>query len=200
MSNEVFPTLKGLSWACSKTPVFATKIQEAVSGREVRLAQRANPMWRFKLSYEFLEGMRVAGVSELEKLLGLFMRHRGSFDSFLYTDPNDDDVVDQSIGIGNGVNKSFQLLRTWGGFTEPVTNVNAIVNVKVGGVITTAYTISKGLITFTTAPAAGKSITWTGSYYYRARFSDDYLDADTLAQDLWEAKKVDLYATLGARL
>lgn len=200
MSNEVFPTLKGLSWACGKTPVFSTKIQEAVSGREVRLAQRANPMWRFKLSYEFLEGMRVAGVSELEKLLGLFMRHRGSFDSFLYTDPNDDDVVDQSIGIGNGVNKSFQLLRTWGGFTEPVTNVNAIVNVKVGGVITTAYTISNGLITFTTPPASAKSVTWTGSYYYRARFSDDYLDADTLAQDLWEAKKVDLYATLGARL
>lgn len=200
MSNEIFPNLPGLAWGATKTPVFATKVQEAVSGREVRLAQRANPLWKISMDFDYLSEKRVLGVSQLENLLGFFTRHRGGFESFLYEDATDKDVTDQAIGSGNGVNKSFQLVRTWGGFTQPVTNINSIVNVKVGGVATAAYTVSRGLITFTTAPASGKLVTWTGSYFYRAKFADDELEATNEIYKIWSASGIELLADLGARL
>ena len=200
MSNEVFPSLPGLALGATKTPVFATKLQEAVSGREVRLAQRANPLWKFHFDFDYLNGLRISGVSQLETLLGFFMRHRGGFDSFLFEDTNDKAVIDQRIGTGNGANKVFQLVRTWGGFTQAVSNINAITNIKVGGVATTAYTASNGVVTFTTAPASGKAVTWTGSYFYRAKFADDELEASNEIAKIWTAKGIDLLADLGARL
>lgn len=200
MSNEVFPALKGLTWDVTKSPHFETEIQSPVGGPEIRTAMRVNPVWNFEMAYDFLEGFKVAGVSELEKLAGLFLRHKGSFDSFLYLDPDDNAVTDQVIGTGNGVQKSFQMVRTWAGFTEPLCQINVIGNVKVNGVATTAYTQTKGLLTLTTIPANGAVITWSGSYYYRARFADDYIDLKTLCKDLWEAKKVELVASLGNRI
>ena len=78
MSNEVFPSnLPGITWSITKTPRYSTRKQSAMSGYEVRVSRRALPMWDFKLSYEYLNGQRVAGVSELEQLVGLFLRHRG---------------------------------------------------------------------------------------------------------------------------
>lgn len=202
MSNEVFPaSLPGITWQLTKTPRFSTRKQQAVSGYEVRVSKRALPMWDFKLSYEYLNGQRVAGVSELEQLVGLFLRHRGSWDSFLFTDFSDNNVTDQLIGVGDGTTKTFQLTRVWGSHAEPCTNINQIVNIKRNNVVVTNYTVSSmGLVTFITAPSAGQNVTWTGSYYYRARFSDDYIDADALWDDAWEAKKVELVATLGNRL
>ena len=202
MSNEVFPiNLPGITWSITKTPRYSTRKQSAMSGYEVRLSRRALPMWDFKLSYEYLNGQRVAGVSELEQLVGLFLRHRGSWDSFLFTDFSDNNVTNQLIGVGDGTTKTFQLTRVWGSHAEPCTNINQIGNVKINNVVVTNYTVSSmGLVTFITAPSAGQSVTWTGSYYYRARFNDDYIDADALWKDAWECKKIDLVATLGNRL
>lgn len=205
MSNEVFPSnLPGITWSITKTPRYSTRKQSAMSGYEVRVSRRALPMWDFKLSYEYLNGQRVAGVSELEQLVGLFLRHRGSWDSFLFTDFSDNNVTDQLIGVGDGTTKTFQLTRVWGSHAEPCTNINTVTNIKVAGAVktlTTHYSVSStGIITFITAPSAGQKVTWTGSYYYRARFSDDYIDADALWDDAWEAKKVELVATLGNRL
>lgn len=123
MSNEVFPALSGLAWGMTKTPVFNTKIQSSTSGAETRSMMRVNPLWRFAMSFEYLSGKVSAGVTDIETLLGFFTRHRGSFESFLYDDPNDNSETDQAIGVGNGSLKTFQLVRTFGGFTEPLTNV-----------------------------------------------------------------------------
>lgn len=189
MSNAILTNPVGLKIEVSKKPSFSTLINRAVSGMESRLGLMAYPLWEFSLAYEFLRDM--AAFNELENLVGFFVQRRGSLDSFLYTDPQDSSVMDQSIGIGDGANKNFQLQRAWGGFNEPVHNVNAITNVKVNGSATTAYTInSTGLITFTTAPANTATVTWSGTYYYRCRFSADELEASQMLKDLWELKKL----------
>jgi len=189
MSNAILTNPVGLKIEVSKKPSFSTLINRAVSGMESRLGLMAYPLWEFSLAYEFLRDM--AAFNELENLVGFFVQRRGSLDSFLYTDPQDSSVTDQSIGTGDGANKNFQLQRAWGGFNEPVHNVNAITNVKVNGSATTAYTInSTGLITFTTAPANTAIVTWSGTYYYRCRFSADELEASQMLKDLWELKKL----------
>lgn len=199
MSNALFPDLIGLKAERSAEPEFTTRIQRGVSGAEARAAMQAYPTVRFTLDYDVI---RHGASVDLRQLKGFFLARRGAFDSFLFTDETDFSVTDQAIGTGDGTTTQFQLARTWGydassQLTEPVMNVNAITNVKKAGTATTAYTInSTGLITFTTAPTAGQAITWTGSYYYRARFLSDNLSFDRFLQDLYSAKKVELIASL----
>jgi hypothetical protein len=118
VGNLVFPTLPGLMWGVSKTPQWTTKIQKAVSGKEFRSAWMSAPLYTFRLSYEVLrEG---SAFQELQQLAAFFNNVRGSFDSFLYSDPADNAVTAQQFGTGNGVATQFQLVRSYGGNTEAV--------------------------------------------------------------------------------
>jgi uncharacterized protein (TIGR02217 family) len=199
MSDFLFPTLPGVTWRTTWTPIFRTKVQSAVSGREYRASLMANPLYNLTLSYEFL---RHGTKQELRQLVGFFLARRGAFDNFLYRLDDDCAVTDQQIGVADGVTKSFQLVRSFGSeFSEPVQNVDAVATVKVNGVAQPAgYAVSAtGMVTFNVAPGAG-AITWTGSYFYRARFADDQQDFDRFMKNLWEAKTVNLISSLGTRI
>lgn len=188
MTLAVFPTLTGLSWDNIKRPDFKTSVFEALSGQESRAALRQYPKYTFKIPVEHLVDNREQ--SDLQALMGFFMQRRGMYQAFLYTDPTDNTVTEQVIGIGNGTRTTFQLLRDYGGFSEPVENINPVADNQdpptvspylykdgVLQTLTTHYTLSAtGLVTFTSAPATGVVITWTGSYYYRVRFLEDGYD------------------------
>ncbi|WP_025041030.1 DUF2460 domain-containing protein [Nitrosospira briensis] len=205
MSNTVFPTLPGLAWSTGKHPIFKTKIQESVSGRELRSSFQAYPLWRFTLSYEFLRG---DSNDDLKKLLAFFLVVRGSWDSFLYSDPDFSSVTDYQFGVGDGSTTQFQLTRaiSAGGnaFVEPVQNVNILTNIKKAGVTQTSpanYSISStGLVTFVSAPAASASLTWTGTYYYRCRFMMDEGGFDQFMKQLWELKKCEFKGAPGNKV
>jgi hypothetical protein len=67
------------------------------------------------------------------------------------------------------------LVRTYGGFTEPVFLVDGFPSsVAVAGTPTLSYVLSStGLITFNSPPTSGAALTWSGSYYWPCRFDDD---------------------------
>lgn len=199
MSSSVFPTLTGLAWDVAKTPAFSTEVQQAVSGAESRIGLRAYPLYQFDMKYEFLGNSHAMAGNELKKLLGLFLKMRGSLDTFLYTDTSDYSVIDQNFGTGDGSDTTFQLIRTYGDtftFDEPIYNVNALTNIKVNGVtktLTTDYTVSStGLVTFVTPPALGHAITWTGTFYYRCRFLKDEASFSQFMRDLWELRQLQM--------
>lgn len=200
MSNIQFPTLPGLGWKTTWTPVFRTKVQSAVSGKEYRASLMANPLYNLTLTVEFL---RHGAKQELRQLVGFYLARRGAFDNFLFRLDEDSTVTGQQIGTADGVRKSFQLARSFGaGFAEPVQNIDAITSVTVNGVVRppSEYTVSStGLVSFTAAPAAG-AIAWTGSYFYRARFADDEQDFERFMKNLWEAKTINLISSLGTRI
>ena len=54
----VFPELPGLAWSVTKTPTFQTRIQRAVSGRELRALDYPFPLWQFTLVFAFLRDPR----------------------------------------------------------------------------------------------------------------------------------------------
>lgn len=194
MSNAVFPTLAGLKFGVVRRPVWNTSTKTSVGGREYRAANMLYPSYVYKLSYEFLRDLR-SGVDELRTLLGFFNQRQGSFDSFLFNDPDDNTVTTQSFGTGNGTTTQFQLLRTFGGFTDPVYDVNGTPQIFKAGVlqtVTTNYSISStGLVTFTAAPTAGQALTWTGSYYWRCRFEQDSSEFEKFMNQLWQARTVE---------
>lgn len=198
MSNAVFPSsLPGLSWGVKKAPEFSTKVQRSINGRELRAAFYSYPLYSFSLQFEVL---REAGVTnELQSLMGFFLARKGMFDSFLYTDPSDYLVVDQSFGSGNGVQAQFQLTRPLGGFSEPVQNVNMIDNIKVNGTVVSNYTVSgTGLVTFASPPNG--PLTWSGSYYYRVRFTMDVGEFEQFMYRLWQLKKCEFRGAVGNKV
>lgn len=189
MSSLIFPTLPGMTFPVVKTPMWRTRIQEAVSGAEVRIGMWSFPKWKWSLAYDLL---RDNASQELWQLLGFFNRVYGQTDDWLFKDPDDCAVTDQLIGTGNGIQTSFQIVRARGGFSEPVRNFVAAPVIKVGGAVATAYEInSRGVVAFDIEPASGAAITWTGEYYWRCRFVDEYIDVEKFARLMWETGKVE---------
>ena len=152
------------------------------------------------MSFNFL---RDAGVSEFRSLVSFFLARQGSFDSFLFDDVDDDAVTGQLIGRGNGHTTLFPLVRTFGGFDEPVLAPKVVAQMKVGGVTKTQGTdfsvgawengtIGSGIVSFVSAPANGAQIVADFSYYWPVRFVADQYDFSKFMDRLWEQKKLDI--------
>lgn len=198
MSNEVYPALPGLAFGVRRNVIAPpVTIKTTPSQREYRARDATLPRYRYTIVYEFLRSD--ATFAELQAIVGFFNRHGGSFDDFRFTDPDDNAVTANAFGVGNGSNKVFQILRTFGNFSEPVRDLNGAPLIYVNGALRTLgthYSISAtGLVTFVTAPGAGQPVTWTGSFYRRVRFARDEAEFTKFMQDLWDAKQVELLST-----
>lgn len=199
MSNAIFPTFPGLDIEVVKEIEFNTMVQASKTGKELRVAQRAYPMYRIGLKFNFLRDSTT--YPELRSLGGFYMSRTGPADSFLFTEPDDASVTDQLLGTGNGTQTDFQALRTFGTFVEPVFNINTITNVKVNGSVTAAYTLQpNGVIRLNVAAPAGQSVTWTGSYYFRVRFVEDRLNLKKFLDKVWSGQSVPLLGNLQDKL
>ena len=187
--GALFPTLPGIQWGVQKSPQFNTATHRAVSGYEIRAARMQYPLWTFTLSYEFL---RDGAYAELKTLLGFFLQRMGSFSAFCYSDPSDNTVVDQAFAVGDGVTSSFALTRAYGGFVEPVQNLDGTPQIVVGGtpLAPTDFSILDGVVMLATPPAAGAVLTWTGSFFYRVRFVNDHADFNQFMFELYELKQI----------
>ncbi|HZK91175.1 MAG TPA: DUF2460 domain-containing protein [Stellaceae bacterium] len=208
--TAIFPTLPGLGWSVSKAPRFATRIQRAVSGRELRALDQPNPLWTWTLTYSILRDQndtRAAsgpgvGYDELRMLMGFFLQQQGAFQPFLFDDPTDDHASAQAIGTGDGGTTVFQLVRTMGaalpggGFAEPITAPNAVATIYFDGVrqSSSGYSVdpATGLVGFASPPPAGQFVTADFTYYFRARFADDTADFENFLYQLWALKQVKL--------
>ncbi len=194
MSNSVFPTFPGLTFNVTRSPVWSTTTRTSVSQREFRAANASFPLYKVKLIYEVLR--QTTGYTEFSQLTGFFNQMFGSFDSFLWTDPDDNTTTAQTIGTGDGASTQFQLVRTFGSFVEPVFDTNSVPQIYVNAVLKTAgtdYSISAtGLVTFTVAPGAALPITYTGTYYRRMRFAQDAAEFTKFMQNLWNLKTLEM--------
>ncbi len=200
MSTEIFPALPGLEYPVVRAPVFRTLTQMSASGNENRAALQTYPRWQWTLSFNFL---RDSGTSEFRTLVSFFLARQGSFDSFLFDDVDDDTVTGQPIGRGDGSTKLFPLVRTFGGFDEPVLAPRTVSQLKVAGVTKVQGTdfsvgswedgtIGSGVVSFTHAPANGAAIVADFSYYWPVRFVADQYDFSKFMDRLWEQKKLDI--------
>lgn len=190
MGTAIFPTLKGLEWPATRTPIFKTLAQQSASGDEVRASLWSLPRWQWTLSFNFL---RDNSNNEFRTLVGFFLARRGSFDSFLFDDLTDESVVGQPIGTGDGSTTSFQLVRSFQGFTEPVFNTKGTSTIYKNGVVVPSanWSVTTGVLTFTAAPASGAVITGDFGYRWPVRFVSDQYDFGYFMDKLWEQKQLD---------
>jgi uncharacterized protein (TIGR02217 family) len=191
MSNSILPSFPGLTWNVMRTPIFNTAVKSSVSMREFRASLTAYPVWQYKLTYEVLRAR--SALPEMQQLAGFFLQRSGSFDTWLYTDPDDNTVALQGFGVGDGTTTQFQLVRSFGGFTEPIYDINGTPSIYKAGVLQgSGYSINAtGLVTFTVAPTGGQALTWTGSYYFRCRFLKDQLEFNQFMKQFWELRTME---------
>src|SRR5580658_5303897 len=95
------PMLAGLSWSRHKRPGFSTRVAAHASGREVRVALMAYPLYEFESVYSGLASNPTAafgglGSNSLQTLMGFFLQLQGQFGTFLYSDPDDSMVTGQA--------------------------------------------------------------------------------------------------------
>ena len=146
---------------------FRTLISEMESGKEQRRA-----MWSSGLA-QFLVRKQFVSTANIQSLRSFFKARQGAYDLFWFDNPDDNQVTDEAIGIGNGVATVFNLAK------YPA-QTGAASTFKVDGT-PVSETLSndnvnfRGKVTFAVAPASGTAITGTYKFYYVVRFMEDIL-------------------------
>ena len=199
MSNAIFPAFPLLNWERTRSPQINSLLQKSVSGMQAAVQLQAYPIYTWKLSYDALRSD--VAFLEYQTLLGFWNQMGGCVDTWLFNNWEDNAVAGQALGLGDGATKSFQLYRTLGGFTEPVLAANVLTAVYFNGAPQTigappAWSVSNGVLTFTTAPGAGITVSADFSFYWRCRFTADTVDIDTLWHKYWALKKIEFNSVL----
>lgn len=212
-AGEVFPVLAGLGWDVGQKPLFSTGVNQGLSLRELRTNYTPEPLWELTMQYDMLRA--AAAYLELQQISGFFQARLGRFESFLFANPNDYTVTNQSFGTGDGETVDFQLRRTFGagGFTsnETVGALATLTDIKLDGVLVitagttpplgpldnSADVSSTGMVTFAYPPGEGVALTWSGTYYYRCRFMEDTMELEEFMYNLWRLGKLSLLGSVG---
>jgi uncharacterized protein (TIGR02217 family) len=165
------------------TAEFSTNVVTTLSGHE-----RRNSSWAdARLSYDVGPGVRSEG--ELGLLLDFFRARRGAAIGFRFTDPFDfssnvmagaASMLDQQIGIGDGLRTGFPLIKNYGG-TQQVRRITrpkpASVIVAIDGVAAIGWSVvGNGIVTFENAPAPGAVVTAGYVFDVPVRFAEDRLE------------------------
>lgn len=158
-------------------PRFSTSVVDSAGGAEER-----NINW----SYPRCGGNAASGLKRSADYAELIAFARavawGKGYSFPFKDWSDYTATDSNIGTGDGSTVAFQLRKvyTFGGFTayrkitKPVTGISTF---KVDGspVVPSSVARLTGIVTFSSPPANGKAITWSGQFDVPCRFDTDEL-------------------------
>lgn len=165
------------------TAEFSTNVVTAMSGHEQR-----NSSWGdARLRYDVGPGVR--SQDELEQLLAFFRARRGPAIGFRFSDPFDHsshdmieppNILDQTLGEGDGVRTAFPLIKTYGvnGQVRRITRpVAGSVIVALDGVVATGWVLEAGgVISFTTAPPSGAAVTAGFRFDVPVRFANDSIN------------------------
>jgi hypothetical protein len=193
MALPVFPSLPGLTFPVKRSANWSTVKQDALSGKRTRYPLWTYPTYTWEVSFDVLR--TTAAFLEWQTLEGFIKSVQGPAQLFAYLDANDSVATAQSFGVGDGTTTTFQLVRSLGGFAEPVflpvLSAGLVTQVTVAGTPTTAYTVSTyGAIVFSSAPTLGAALAWTGTFRFGCRFDDDATGFSNFMSGLFELKSL----------
>lgn len=177
-------------------PVRRTEIVTLGSGREVRNARWADSRRRWDA------GSGVRSLDDLHTVLAFFEARRGRLHGFLFRDPLDDrscapaaepGPLDQTLGVGDGAERSFPLTKTYGdparSWTRGITRPRVeSVRIAVDGVekirdVDFSVSAETGVVGFVagSTPAIGAVVTAGYRFLVPARFDADEIRVDLTA-------------------
>ncbi|MET0720452.1 MAG: DUF2460 domain-containing protein [Tardiphaga sp.] len=209
MTIPAYRLPEGIERGSGFGPSFRNVIQEAISGNEQRFAQWTKCKGVGDLSYGLLKSDDPLG--DFAAILALWRAHFGSLYPFRFRDWSDCTATDELFGTGDGSKIQFQLVKTYDPslillntpgslfYVRAITLLDGAPTIAVDGVtITTGYSISSaGLVTFTSPPAAAKSLTWSGTFDVPVRFDTDQLPVVLNEADLAAIRAIPIKEVIG---
>jgi uncharacterized protein (TIGR02217 family) len=167
-----------ISYGASGGPGYSTSVITVSSGHERRNSNWAAARGRWNVAHGLKRREQVAA------LIAFFRARRGRAYAFRFKDWTDFQGLAQVIGTGNGSLKTFPLVKNYasGGIVESRTITKPVagtVKLYRNGVLAAsgvAIDTATGIVTFTTAPAAGVIVTADYEFDVPARFDTDQMD------------------------
>ena len=171
-------------------PQRLTDIVTLASGAEER-----NSRWLHSRR-QYDAGYGVKSRADMAEVLDFFEERRGRFHSFLWRDGLDYSSkspggtlspTDQPIGIGDGSNTQFNLIKRYGGsfdpYDRPITKPrvpSVRIALDASEISTSEFSVDglTGVVTFNTAPAASVVVTAGFEFDVPVRFDMDRLDIE----------------------
>lgn len=156
-------------------PQFQTQIDPLNSGNEKRNVDWAQCRHKYTAPFKNISNDAYLAIKRV------FLICRGRAHTFLHRDWGDFSASNEPLGTGDGTTLIFQLTKystdvSGGVYVRTITKPDVGVVVKAGGtVVSPVVSQLDGTVTFTTAPAAGVVLTWSGEFFIHVRFDNDYL-------------------------
>lgn len=155
-------------------PVWKTTVVTAANGREVRNAAWSDAMMQYRFSYNNLD------MADAQALVAFFHGRRGRQRSFLLKAYDDFQLVQETIGTGDGSTTAFQAIKTYDTVNPWVRTIRHIktgtLTVTVNNTPATVSSYTSGLITLASPPANAAVVRATCEYYVPVRFDVDEFD------------------------
>lgn len=189
-------------------PERLTDVVTLASGAEERNSRWADSRRRFDAGYG------IKSLADMQVVLAFFEERRGRFHSFLWKDALDNasgapgasvSANDQPLGAGDGSTTQFQLVKRYGASFDPYDRtitkpVAASVRIALDGVEAAAPDFSvddlSGMVTFTSAPGSGVTITAGFDFDIPVRFLSDRLDIELDSFDAANAPSIPVIEVL----
>lgn len=185
-----------LSLGASGGPQYSTNVVVKAGGFEVRNKNWTRPRYRYSWDYT------PRPISEMQDIVTFFHGRLGRHRSFLLTDHgdyksaaagSDTTALDQTIGTGNGITTTFQLVKLYSDSLNPYSRVitnpkGGTVKVAVNGAIQTlgqdfSASVSTGIVTFIGSPPPTGTITAGFEFYVPVRFDVDQIEVSVMRRD-----------------
>jgi uncharacterized protein (TIGR02217 family) len=167
-----------ISYGAVGGPGWSTSIVTTVSGYERRNANWSQARGRWNVAHGLKRREQVA------ELIAFFRARMGRAYGFRFKDGTDFQALAQTLGTGDGTTRTFQLVKRYASDGEVATRivtklVNGTVRLYHDGVQATsgwALDAATGVVTFTTAPAAGVIVTADFEFDVPVRFDTDQME------------------------
>lgn len=170
--DVTFQECAGYGWQGG--PAFQTQIVAMASGRERRNAQIAQARHQFQAPFQNIRREAYRNIKQMH------LTCRGQLHCFKFRDELDYQADNEVFATGDGATTTFQLAKV-----STIDGVSYAREVYVidgpatftanGSPITGTVDADRGTVTFSSAPANGAVLRWTGQFMLWVRFNQDYL-------------------------
>ena len=180
-----------ISYGASGGPEYSTDIVTVGSGYEQRNINWEQSRGRWNVA----QGVKTK--TQMDALIAFFRARMGKAYGFRFKDWTDYKSSGQLIGIGDGYQDEFQLIKTYSDGIVTMTRaikkpVLGTAKIYVDGVLRTggvSVNITNGIVAFNSPPLFGQAITADFEFDVPARFDSDYMPVTIQSHQVysWDA-------------